>query len=120
MASLAEPQARPLSHWAAQVGPLRLTVAFLCLLLAMAAALPAGHEHGSWRYIVAYTAPGLAVILIWALPWDILMARVTLLGAATPDTGRYRVIRNFDLGLLVLLLASWGPFFLGLISDALS
>ncbi len=101
-----------------RVGPLRLATAILCLMLALAATVGSG-EHGDWRYILAYSAPGLAVILIWALPWDILMARVTLLDATPPERDRYRTIRAFDLVLLLLLLASWGPFFVLQVRDAL-
>ena len=103
---------------AAQIGVLRLLVAAASLLCAMAAWASPEQATG-WHFLAIYVAPSIALLIAWVLPWDILMAKLLLLGTDPPDHHRYRTIRALDLGLLALLLLSWGPFFIRLVRGTL-
>lgn len=108
-----------MSNIAARVGFLRIVMALTSLACALAALIDPAVGAGSWRFLATYVAPTVAVLIMWVLPWDILMARLSLLGKDPPDPQRYQTIRTLDLSLLVLLVLAWGPFFLLLIRGGL-
>ncbi len=97
-----------------RVGMLRLGLAALVAILLAMAFLDAPH-HDGWWVIPTQVAPGLAFLVIWILPFDMIMSRVFLLGSDKPDRARYRAIISLDSILLLALLISWGPFFYSLL-----
>jgi len=98
-----------------RVGFLRSALAFV-VLLCLPMAFFSTAEPVGWETIPSYVVPGLVVCIVWALPFDILMSRIFLLGSGDPDyRHRHRSIVLLDLGMLIALLIFWGPFFLNIL-----
>ncbi|HXH04451.1 MAG TPA: hypothetical protein VNN09_14195 [Candidatus Competibacteraceae bacterium] len=103
--------------WAARVGPLRILAAVLvAFCLAMAAYSDANPQ--GLGIIPSQVTPGLVVFLVWSLPFDMLMARVTNAEFGAAGRARYRAVWALDGALLLALLAGWGPFFWRLLRQA--
>jgi hypothetical protein len=107
-------------NFVAQVGALRVAMAALTVLCALAVMVDPGEQIGGWRFLPGYVAPTLALLIAWVLPWDILMAKIALCGKQPPEHRRYRLIRALNIALLVLLVVSWGPFFVRLVNGSLN
>ena len=105
------------SPWWRQIGPLRWFVAFLVLMSVPAAFMQNIHLASPWNIIIGSIMPGLALFMIWAIPLDILMAKVFKSEADAATEARYRTIIRFDVLIWLLMLVSWGYFFLGLIGQ---
>lgn len=101
-------------NWVRRVGPLRVALAVIVLILLPMAVIRSPTSEGLW-VIPSQVLPGVALIVIWVLPFDMIMSRVFLLGSARPDHAKYRSIVWLDLSLLMALLAFWGPFFVDLL-----
>jgi hypothetical protein len=98
----------------ARLGVLRLIVAAIvvaCLPLVFLS----GMSGSGWGIIPSQIVPVVVVFLVWALPFDMLMARVFMADAQDADRGRFKAVIKLDVLLLVALLAFWGPFFLALL-----
>ncbi len=53
----------------------------------------------------------MVVFIVWALLFDMLMAKI-LAAAHGPDSrDRYRTVLLFDAVMLAALLLAWGPFY---------
>jgi hypothetical protein len=105
------------SQWrtfAKRVGALRLALGVIVLILLPMALLRDSSSEGI-GVIPSQVLPGVALIVIWVLPFDIIMSRVFLLGTDKPDHARYRSIVWLNVILLVAMLVFWGPFFLSLL-----
>lgn len=96
---------------AKRVGALRWFVALLAVATLPAAAV-SDLQTPPWSILAGAVAPGIAFFLLWAIPFDMLMARVFLAGGG-PDRGRadYRAVLVFDALLWLLLLVVWARFF---------
>ncbi len=108
-----------LSEIAAHIGPLRVLVVVLGLLSLPCVFLG---EVGTppWDVIVGQVVPGLVLFMIWALPFDMLMARVFMSDKPADEQLPYRWAIRVDLTLWLLLLAFWGTFFAVLLSGRLT
>ena len=96
------------------VGLLRIVIAIF-VLLCLPMVFLSGASSTGWGLIPSQIAPALVVLLVWALPFDILMARVFMSQMEDePERARYRRIIKLDTLLIVALLLFWGPFFLQL------
>ena len=73
-------------------------------------------KNSPWIVIVDNVVPALVVMVVWVLPFDAFMARVFLSERAPEQRGRYLDIIKFDIVLLVLLVAVWGPYFVTALS----
>jgi hypothetical protein len=73
-------------------------------------------QNSPWIVIVDNVVPALVVMVVWVLPFDAFMARVFLSERAPEQRGRYLDIIKFDIVLLVLLVAVWGPYFVTALS----
>jgi len=98
-------------------GLLRVLLAVLALLVALAAPFADGPAvyHG-WRMLPTVIAPTLAVVLVFALPLDMLMSRVFMSDQPEPVRARLRRIVRLEAGVLALLVAFWAPFFHALLT----
>ena len=104
-------------HWSQQIGPLRWFVALLVIVSAPCAFMQDLSLTAPWNIIVGSVMPGLALFLIWAIPLDILMAKVFKSEADEAIRARYQTVIRFDVLIWLLMLLSWGYFFLGLIAQ---
>jgi len=105
--------------WSRQIGPLRWFVAILAVLAAPCAFLQSAEFTPPWNILITSVMPGVALFMIWAIPLDILMARVFQVEADAAIRARYRTVIRFDLVVLVIMLLSWGVFFIQLMTQRL-
>ena len=64
--------------------------------------------------------PGIALFFIWAIPLDIVMAKVFKAEADAATRVRYQTVIRFDLLVMLILLLSWGSFFLQIMLQRLT
>ena len=96
------------------VGWLRILLAIF-VLLCLPIVFLSGTGSNGWGLIPNQITPALVVLLVWALPFDMLMARVFMSQAEDGSTRiRYRQIIKLDTLLILALMLFWGPFFLRL------
>ncbi|MGF1528059.1 MAG: hypothetical protein ACFCBW_14880 [Candidatus Competibacterales bacterium] len=69
--------------------------------------------------IPSQIAPGLVVLFIWVLPFDMLLAKIFMGDQPEAERWRGRTIIRLDQLLLVALLLCWGPFFLEILGAVL-
>lgn len=99
------------------LGTLRLALMILALantLLAMFGASLATDEDSLWAISAGLIAPTLAPIWLVLLLFDYIMSRVRAADAEGELQQRYTRISRIELGLMVLLLLYWVPFFMSL------
>lgn len=100
----------------ARLGTLRV------LLLAAAAAVIAAapfadgsvHMH-DWRLLPSVVAPSVMMMLVFALPLDMTMARVFMADAEAPERSRLGFVIRVEAAVLVAMLAAWTPFLVGVL-----
>ncbi len=103
--------------WLRQVGVLRLAIATLVLASLPMSLLRSDSHEGLW-IIPGQVMPGLVLLLLWSLPFDIIVSRVTILvGSVHPNPRKYRAVLFLDLAMIAALLLFWGPFFYRLLAD---
>lgn len=69
-----------------------------------------------WKITIGQVTPALVLMVFWAIPLDILMAKIYMTDQDDTVRRRYVDIIRFDLSLMGVLLLAWGPFFLRLLS----
>jgi hypothetical protein len=93
-----------------------MAVAILVLICLPFAFYP-GDDASGWRVIPVYVIPVMALMLIWVLPFDMLMSRVFMGDKEGEERDRYKTVIKFDVFLLVMLFLFWAPFFLNLLTE---
>ena len=97
------------------LGPLRLMLGALALLLAMLALEPGSQSNYSgWQLVTTTVVPACAPIVFMVLLLDVLMARVWLSDTPGPEGARFKTIITIDLLLAGVMLLAWLPFFVAL------
>ena len=95
--------------------PLRIILFLLAVMLTLSApksGAPAVYE--GFAIISTVILPAIVPMAFMGLLLDALMSRVRQVDLAGEEKKRYRVIMFLNLGLAVLLLVTWLPFFLSL------
>lgn len=90
------------------LGPLRLALCALVLVCLLASLLT--DSEGLVGLMAGNIAPGIAVLLLWALPFDLLLMRIFQRESSHPPQATRLALRVEALFWLLLLLA-WLPFF---------
>jgi hypothetical protein len=108
-----------LSEIAAHIGPLRVLVVIFGLL-SLPCVFLGEVDTPPWDVVVGQVMPGLVLFMIWALPFDMLMARVFMSDKPADRQFAYRWVIRVDLALWLLLLAFWGTFFAVLLTGRLT
>lgn len=103
-------------HWLTLLGPVRACVALIALLCLPMVFLSGGEAYEGWRIIPDQVVPGLVVLIVWALPFDILMIKVFMSDQDEAAKARGRQVIRIDLLLIILLLLFWVPFFMRVLS----
>lgn len=106
--------------WISQIGVLRWLVAVLVVLAAPCAFLQDMPLSSPWDVLIGAVLPGVALFFIWAIPLDILMAKVFKAEADAATRVRYQTVIRFDLLVMLILLLSWGYFFLQIMLQRLT
>lgn len=90
------------------IGPLRIGLALLVLILVLSAPFADNAEANAFTGTIA---PALTLVMLWVVPLDILMSSVFMSDSEGAERLRYRRALWFDIALEIALLLSWGPFF---------
>ncbi len=94
-----------------QLGVLRILLLGTTLVLA-AFAIGVPEPYGSvWNIIHGGVAPAVVPLLFMVVIFDALMARVWLSEASGQEAARLRRIIAIDLGVVLVLVIAWAPFF---------
>ena len=64
-----------------------------------------------WEIVIGQVTPALVLMVFWAIPLDILMAKIYMTEEGDSLRRRYVGVIRFDLVLMGVLLVAWGPFF---------
>ena len=104
-----------MKSFVARIGILRLVLAALVaasfpLVLAQDAQL-----SEMWQVAVRQVTPAVVLMVFWAIPLDVLMAKIYMAERDESVRRRYQAIIRFDLALMGTMILVWGPFFLRLL-----
>ena len=101
---------------AAELGPLRLMLALLVVVVSAAAAFSEGPAmYVGWRLATTVIAPAVFVMLVFLLPLDMIMSAVFMSGGSPVRRARFRRIIAVELVFLVAMVIAWLPFVLKLL-----
>ncbi len=98
-----------------RVGILRVAMGLL-VLLTLPFVFYWGEDASGWRTISVYVVPVIALMLMWILPFDMLMSRVFMGEKHGSERACYKTVIVFDAILLAMLFLFWTPFFVKLLS----
>jgi hypothetical protein len=98
-----------------RLGPLRSMLVLSTLLIICAAPFADGSVHHDWRLIPGVIAPTVMMMLVFALPLDMTMAKVFMSDASVAERQRLRFAIRVEACALVAMLAAWTPFVLGVL-----
>lgn len=97
------------------VGPLRVLLYLLSLVLALAAGAAGGETaYQGWAVIPTLVVPALVPIVFFVLLLDVMMSAVFMVDKQGAERRRYRHLLGLDLAVWLVLTAAWLPFFLAL------
>ncbi len=68
----------------------------------------------SWRIFPTVITPTIMLILVFVLPLDITMAMVFMADTRDAERQRLKLIIKLEIGLTLILMLAWLPFFLRL------
>ncbi len=100
-------------NWISSLGTLRL----LLMLAALACIIAAPFANGTtyvhdWRLLPSVIAPSIMVMLIFAIPLDICMARIFMSDSSDSEKARLQRAIYIELAVLSALTLAWTPFML--------
>lgn len=100
-----------------ELGPLRLMLALLVLVVCAASPFSEGPAvYTGWRLATTVIAPAIFVMLVFLLPLDMIMSAVFMSGGSPARRSRFRRIIGIELMLLVAMVITWLPFVLRLLN----
>ena len=96
---------------AVELGPLRLMLAILVLVVSIASPFSEGPAvYTGWRLATTVIAPAIFVMLVFLLPLDMIMSMVFMSGGSSVTRARFRRIIAIEFMLLVAMMIAWLPF----------
>ena len=104
-----------MNGFVARIGIMRLVLA---ALVAASFPLVLAQEvqfSAMWQIAVRQVAPAVVLMVFWAIPLDVLMAKIYMAEREEVVRRRYRSIIRFDLALMGIMVFVWGPFFFRLL-----
>ncbi|MGE0485381.1 MAG: hypothetical protein AB7Q81_14660 [Gammaproteobacteria bacterium] len=97
----------------ARLGPLRVMLLAAAAVVTLAAPFADGTTHAhDWRLLPSVIAPTVLMMLVFAVPLDITMARVFMADADAAERARLRFAIRVECVIYVAMLAAWTPFML--------
>jgi hypothetical protein len=100
-----------------RIGFLRAVLMLVTVLLIFLSPFAGGQvQTNGWPLITTLVAPVSFVIFAFVLCLDMLMTRLFMSGSADAERDRYIMIFRSEAVLLLILLASWTPFVVALLS----
>ena len=90
---------------------LRLLLIMVALVIIAAAPFADGSSHlHDWRLLPSVVAPSIMMMLVFAIPLDITMARVFMADADAAEISRLKFIIRTEIAVYVVLIGAWIPF----------
>lgn len=100
----------------ARLGPLRVMLIGAAGVIMLAAPFADGSVHAhDWRLLPGVVAPSLMMMLVFAFPLDMTMARIFMADADDAERRRLRFVIRVEALVYVAMLAAWTPFLLGVL-----
>lgn len=104
-----------LMNWMSSLGTLRV----LLMLAAVACIVAAPFADGAtyvhdWRLLPTVIAPTIMVMLLFAIPLDICMARIFMSDSSGNEQARLKRAITIEIAVLGALALAWSPFMLKL------
>jgi hypothetical protein len=110
------PSAEPSTNVMARLGSLRVMLLLCVAVIIAAAPLADGNVHTSdWRLFPSVIAPSVMMMLVFALPLDMTMARIFMSDTTEIERLRLRFVITVEAWAYGALLAAWTPFLLGVL-----
>lgn len=95
------------------LGALRWMMMLTSLAVIVAAPFADGNAHvNDWRLYPSVIAPSVMMMLVFAIPLDICMARVFMTDTSNGERERLRRAIMVEAGVLVAMCLAWTPFML--------
>ena len=102
-----------LSNLVLTLGPLRVGLAIVTLIVIAAAPFADGAVHlHDWRLFPSVIAPTIVMMLVFTFPLDLTMTRIFMQDAAPAERRRLQRVLRCQAALLALLVLAWAPFLL--------
>lgn len=104
-------QQHPSSSILARLGPLRVMLVTAMMVVILAAPFADGTTHAhDWRLLPGVVAPTIMMMLVFAIPLDVTMARVFLSDAEPAERSRLWFVIKVEGVMYALMLMAWAPF----------
>jgi len=102
-----------LNNWIKSLGTLRA----LMMLSALACIVAAPFANGTtyvhdWRLLPSVIAPSIMMMLVFAIPLDVCMAKIFMTDADAGEKARLTRAIYIEIVIMVALVLSWLPFML--------
>ena len=95
------------------IGALRIMLLCSILIVILFSPFADGNVYAhDWRIVYSVVAPTITMMLVFAIPLDITMARVFMSGANDIERRRLRRVIRIEAGAYLLMILAWTPFFL--------
>jgi hypothetical protein len=99
-----------------RLGTLRVLLLTGAVLVIVAAPFADGTVHmHDWRLLPTVVAPSLMMMLVFALPLDMTMARVFMADAGPAERARLGFVIRLEAAFYIAMLAAWAPFLIGVL-----
>ncbi|MCZ6895437.1 MAG: hypothetical protein O7H40_15505 [Gammaproteobacteria bacterium] len=94
-----------------RLGILRLLLIMVALVIIAAAPFADGSSPlHDWRLLPSVVAPSIMMMLVFAIPLDITMARIFMADADAAEISRLKFIIRTEIAVYVVLIGAWIPF----------
>lgn len=94
-----------------RLGPLRSLLVLAVGIVVLAAPFADGSVHAhDWRLLPTVIAPTVMVMLLFAIPLDITMARIFMSDASSVERARLAFAIRVEMIALVVMVLAWIPF----------
>jgi hypothetical protein len=102
-------------NWIRSLGALRTLLMLASLACIVAAPFANGTTYvHDWRLVPSVIAPTIMVMLLFAIPLDICMARIFMSDTSDSERARLRRAIYIEVAMLGALALAWTPFMLKL------
>jgi hypothetical protein len=102
-----------LNNWIKSLGTLRLLMMLTALVCILAAPFADGRAHvHDWRLLPTVIAPSIMMMLVFAIPLDVCMAKIFMSDATPSEKARLGRAVRIELIVMAALVLAWTPFML--------
>ncbi len=102
-----------LNNWIKSLGTLRLLMMLTALVCILAAPFADGRAQiHDWRLLPTVIAPSIMMMLVFAIPLDVCMAKIFMSDAPPSEKARLARAVRIELIVMAALVLAWTPFML--------